>query len=108
MRLWIFLLITGTAFAQPATIASRTTDLLRLLPAAANQKIHYEFGDSERFNWHFVPRSRHGIALRDLNPGQRDAVFSLLKASLSEHGYHKTSSIVELENVLRAVEGRGG
>jgi hypothetical protein len=107
MRLWIFLLIAGTASAQSPDITSRTSDLLRLLPAASKQQIQYKFEDPERFNWHFVPRSRNGIPLRDLDAAQRDAVFSLLKSSLSDKGYNKVTSIVALENVLRAVEGRG-
>jgi len=107
MRLWIFLLITGAASAQSDGLAHRTTNFLQQLPAASLQKALYKFEDDERFNWHFVPRSRNGLALRDLDATQRETVFSLLKSSLSDQGYKKVSSIVEHENVLRTVEGRG-
>lgn len=107
MRLWIFLLITGSAFAQSGEMVTRTRQLLEQLPVAAKNKAEYSFDDAERFNWHFVPRSRNGVSLRELSPSQRDAVFSLLKSSLSEQGYKKASSIVAHELTLREVEGRG-
>src|SRR5690606_36707653 len=36
---------------------------------------------------------------------QREAAMNLLKASLSEQGYKKASGIIELEDILREVEG---
>ncbi|HTF19571.1 MAG TPA: DUF3500 domain-containing protein [Chryseolinea sp.] len=107
MKVWILLLITGSAFAQKVDLASRTGQFLQLLSPASREKTQYGFEDAERYNWHFVPRSRNGIALRDLSTTQRDVVFEMLKSSLSAQGYQKASSIVNLENVLRAVENRG-
>ena len=100
------MLITGSAFAQKTDLTSQTGQFMQNLSSTEREKIQYEFDDAERHNWHFVPRSRNGIALRDLNTTQRDAVFGLLKSSLSAQGYQKASGIVNLENVLRGVEGR--
>lgn len=107
MKVWILLLIAGSAVAQKADLANRTDKFLQLLSPALREKTQYGFEDAERYNWHFVPRSRNGIALRELNSTQRDAVFGMLKGSLSAQGYQKAFGIVNLENVLRAVEGRG-
>lgn len=107
MKLWIFLLMTGSAFAQSGEMVKRAQYLLEQLPAVTRDKAEYSFDDAERFNWHFVPRARNGVALRDLSESQREAVFSILKTSLSDQGYRKARSIVAHELVLRAAEGRG-
>ncbi|MGC3942927.1 MAG: DUF3500 domain-containing protein [Chryseolinea sp.] len=106
MRLWILLFITGTAFAQESDMAKRTDQLVQQLTPELKQKAQYGFDDAERVNWHFVPRARNGVALRDLTTEQRAQVFEILKISLSEQGYKKASSIVAHENILREVEGR--
>ncbi|MBD0258423.1 MAG: DUF3500 domain-containing protein [Cytophagales bacterium] len=36
----------------------------------------YPFTDEERFNWHFVPRDRKGLPLRDMNADQRKAAMN--------------------------------
>jgi hypothetical protein len=106
MKVWILLLMTGSAFAQKVDFAGPAGQFLKLLSPPSLEKTQYRFDDPERFNWHFVPRSRNGIALRDLDAAQRDAVFGMLKTALSAQGYQKAYNIVNLENVLRAVEGR--
>lgn len=103
---WIFLLIAESVFAQEGSLTRQTGQFLDKLNPALKQKAHYGFDDAERFNWHFVPRERNGVALRDLNTEQRSAVFDLLKVSLSETGYKKAATIVDHENILREVEGR--
>lgn len=101
------MLIARSAIAQQADVAKNANAFLKLLPATSLQKAQYGLSDAERFNWHFVPRSRNGISLRELDAIQRDAVYSMLRSSLSNQGYVKATSIVSLENVLRSVEGRG-
>ncbi|MBI4430045.1 MAG: DUF3500 domain-containing protein [Ignavibacteriales bacterium] len=64
------------------------------------------FESEERFNWHFVPRSRKGVSLKELNDRQRDAAHSLLKSALSEKGYSKATGVIVLESVLREIEGQ--
>jgi hypothetical protein len=65
----------------------------------------YPFADEERFNWHFVPRDRKGLPLRDMNADQRNAAIGLLKTALSERGMGKAKAIMELEVILKALEG---
>lgn len=80
---------------------------LSSLNAKLRQKAQYPFEDDERFNWHYIPRSRKGISFHDMDAMQRQAAMELLKASLSEQGYKKASDIIELEDILRQVEGLG-
>ena len=66
----------------------------------------YDFEDSERYNWHFIPRDRNGLPLKAMNDDQQQAAMHLLRASLSQAGYQKAKDVMELENILRMVENR--
>lgn len=101
-----FLLVGPSAYAQ-TQLAAKANEFLSMLDEAQSAKARYDFEDEERLNWHFVPRERHGISLKELNDKQRRAALNLLKASLSEPGYQKATNIMALENVLREVESRG-
>lgn len=100
------LLIQDAALAQKASIVSRANEFLTLLDDDQRDKVHYTFEDEERYNWHFVPRSRNGLSFNDMNEKQRAAGHALLKICLSEQGYQKASNIMALETILREVENR--
>jgi len=106
MAIILIVLFNTTLVAQDALV-EKANKFLSSLTDPLKQKAQYKFEDEERYNWHFVPRSRNGISFRDFNPAQRDAALDLLKTSLSAQGYQKATAIMELENVLREVEGRG-
>ena len=66
------------------------------------------FDDEERGNWHYAPRARAGVALREMTEPQQDAARALLAATLSEQGLAKARAIMALEAVLADLEsGRG-
>jgi hypothetical protein len=67
----------------------------------------FPFGDAERRNWHYVPRRRQGLPLRDMSPASRAAAHDLLRAALSPEGYAKVGDVMRLEAVLRQVETFG-
>src|SRR5262245_16150152 len=63
----------------------------------------YLFTDSERLRWHWTtPRNfpRNGLPLNEMNQGQRDLAFALLKTSVSEAGFQKALDIISLQNDL--------
>ena len=101
------LLFCGLAQAQEKMIASKANEFLNLLDEAQAAKARYPMEDDERFNWHYIPRERKGIPLKELSEKQRRAALELLKACLSEQGFQKANNIMALENVLRKVESRG-
>lgn len=71
-------------------------------------KAQFEFENSSKNDWHYLPASmypRAGIALNQLNENQKNLLFELLRSSLSETGYAKTQQIISLENVLAEIEG---
>jgi uncharacterized protein DUF3500 len=61
--------------------------------------------DDHRHDWHFVPKERKGISLKDMTPQQRHLTTALLASSLSSQGMVKTGNIMALEQVLQAMEG---
>ncbi len=73
----------------------------------ANKFLAYDFGNDERYNWHFIPKKdRKGILLSELSEKQKDAAFSLLKLYLSDTGFMHAQEIIQLELVLQSLENR--
>ena len=67
------------------------------------------FADAERENWHFVPRARKGLAIKEMSHEQRLLAHALLASGMSHRGYGKAVSIMSLEGILADLEkGRGG
>ncbi|MFG0259389.1 MAG: DUF3500 domain-containing protein [Phycisphaerales bacterium JB041] len=66
------------------------------------------FDDANRRDWHYIPRRRAGVSLKEMNDAERAATHELLRAGLSSRGYRKAMMVVALEDVLREIEeGRG-
>jgi hypothetical protein len=63
------------------------------------------FDDAYRIDWTYVPRERKGLPLKEMNEAQRKLAHEFLKAGLSTYGYGKATSIMNLEPVLREMEG---
>lgn len=90
--------------SAPNMAASASAFLAALTPeqrAAAS----FKFDDAERLNWHFIPRERKGVALRQLEGPALEAALKLVASGLSPEGYEQTLSIMSLEEVLYLVEG---
>jgi len=66
------------------------------------------FDSDERLNWHFIPRERKGLSLREMAPYQKQLASALLAAGLSQAGYIKAVTIMSLEDVLRIIERTSG
>jgi len=66
----------------------------------------WEMDAEQRFDWHFIPRPRYGVLLRDMNPEQRTAAHGLLQSVLSSQGYLKATGVMQLEGILGMIEGR--
>ena len=119
MRIPVFILLLGlaaSAVAQDkappsAAVAGKMREAAERLVAALPEKSRAQavrpFEDRDRLDWHYIPRSRNGIALKDLDPANREAVHGLLRLALSAPGYRKVVNIIELEQVLREIETIG-
>jgi hypothetical protein len=68
-------------------------------------KATFAFNAAERENWHFIPRDRNGLPLKEMNPAQRHLAYALLNSGLSHRGYGKAVTIMSLEQILQDMEG---
>src|SRR5579864_7097945 len=68
----------------------------------------FQFQDDERFDWHFIPKPRKGLPLRDMTSEQKQLAHALLSAGLSQRGYIKATEIMSLDEVLRLLENGKG
>ena len=87
-------------------MAGAVQAFLNTLSADERKQTSYAFTSDERYNWHFVPKARNGLALKQMQPAQRQAALAILKTGLSASGYEKTTGIMDLDNVLRVIENR--
>jgi hypothetical protein len=78
---------------------------LASLAPEQRSKALFEFEDAERLNWHFVPRQRRGLPLKEMSAEQQELARGILRAGLSQRGYLTASTIIELELVLREMGG---
>jgi hypothetical protein len=108
--------LAGWAFApgraEPESVSPAPGSVLAEMVKAADAfvaslepeqraKALFEFEDAERLNWHFVPRPRRGLPLKEMSPAQQELARGILQVGLSRRGYLTASTIIELELVLR-------
>lgn len=92
---------------EPAAEMAEAADAwLRSLTPPLRARAVFPLGDPERMNWHFVPRNRLGVPLRDQSPEQRRLARALVTSALSERGQLQANAIIALEEVLFAMEGK--
>lgn len=97
-------LLVAEGLAQKR-LANSMTDaaaaFLASLPAEKKARINLAFdGNKERFNWHYIPRIRKGLALRELTARQKALAIDLLKTGVSTAGFETVKKIWSLEPVL--------
>ncbi|MGZ5494272.1 MAG: DUF3500 domain-containing protein, partial [Thermoanaerobaculia bacterium] len=97
------LLAVAVGVAQPDLRDVLRDRALRL--RATVPRAQLPFASAERFNWHYVPRPRRGVPLRDLTSDQKTSLDQLLRAGLSDDGFTKVKGVIELESILGRVEG---
>jgi hypothetical protein len=119
-RLTVLRLIVATAIVAScfgaATIASQksaaamakaATQFLGSLTPEQKAKGTWPFDHEERLRWHFIPTGmfdRKGLMIKEMNETQRRLAHDLLRTGLSARGYNKVTAIIELEDVLKAIE----
>ena len=104
-------IVTNTApsFAHDASahMAKAANAFLESLTPDQKAKATFAFkteGKDERVDWHFIPRERKGLPIKDMTEPQRNLAKALLKTGLSADGYQKAEIIQGLEAVLRELE----
>src|SRR6478609_7893398 len=70
---------------------------LATLDPTQKNKAALPFAGDERENFHYVPRERAGLPLKEMTAPQREAAMALLDSALSESGKLKVTQIMTLE-----------
>ena len=93
-----------------ATMARAATQFLGSLTPEQKAKAVMPFDSDDRLRWHFIPTGmfdRKGLMIKDMNESQRRLAHDLLRSGLSARGYNKVTAIIELEDILKAIETGG-
>ncbi len=53
-------------------MAEAADRLMTALTAEQREKAAFAFDDQERFDWHFIPKPRKGLPIKEMTPAQRD------------------------------------
>ena len=102
----ILLTLAASAFAHDASIdmAKAANAFLDSLMPDQKAKAFFDVKDPERVNWHFIPRERKGLPIKEMTEPQRVLARALLKTGLSDDGFKKAEAIQGLEAILREME----
>jgi Protein of unknown function (DUF3500) len=87
-----------------AEMATAAKNFLSALTPEQQTAASFAFADDERANWHFIPRVRKGLPIKEMTTEQRLLAHALLASGLSHTGYGKAVSIMSLESILAIVE----
>lgn len=91
-----------------ARMAEAANTFLASLPADRRAEASFAFDSDERFRFHFIPIEsfpRQGLRFSDMGAEQRTRAEDLLRAGLSARGFLTTQQIIQLEGILRDMEG---
>jgi len=92
----------------PAIMAETAKAFLASLDPEQRARATFPFPDDERLNWHYIPKERKGLPLKDMTSAQKHLAHALLSAGLSQRGYIKAVSIMSLDEILRLLENGTG
>ena len=90
------------------TMTETAKRFLSSLTPDQTSKATFKFEEDERMNWHFIPKERKGLPLKDMTAMQKHLATALLSAGLSQTGFIKATTIMSLEDVLRIMEKDSG
>jgi hypothetical protein len=85
-------------------MADAANAFLKDLNPEQRSKATFTFDDDSRFEFRYTPRARKGLPIKEMSEAQRQRAHALLKTGTSVRGYTTATTIMDLENVLRAIE----
>ena len=111
--------VGGGLLAHPAHAQQHTHAAVSLMTETANRflaaltpeqraKATFTLADDERMDWHYIPKERKGLTLREMTPYQKPLATALLASGLSQAALIKAVTIMSLEDVLKIMENDSG
>src|SRR5215471_10491166 len=97
-----------SAPSSPLLISKTALTFLNALPAGQKAKAVLSFEDAQRLDWHYIPKTRKGLPIREMSAACRNLASALLAAALAPRGLIKAHTIMSLEAILAEIEqGKG-
>jgi hypothetical protein len=87
-------------------VAGRAAAFLESLTPSQREAVGLAFEDRRRTDWHYIPRSRPGLPLKDMSKSQRRLAWHMVRDVLSETGFDKVQDVLLLEAILGEMTGR--
>ena len=97
-----------TRIPSAGVMENAAKNFLAALNPEQRAKATYKFEADERFDWHFIPKARKGLPLKEMTAYQKHLAHAMLSAGLSQQGYIKAVTVMSLEDTLRIVEQGAG
>lgn len=98
---WLWYKVVGPG----ADMAVAAEKFLASLDDQQRKTALMSYDDPARVDWYFVPRNqRKGLQIKEMSAEQRKAAHALLSSALSQAGYEKATTIMELEAILHELE----
>ena len=110
LSLWLCLLLAPAAAASSPEVRQMKAAaevFLDSLDDRQRDRAAFAFGDEERTDWHFIPRTRKGLPLSEMAEEQKSLAYALLATGTSRKGQIKALQIMSLERILQILEGEG-
>jgi hypothetical protein len=108
---WSLAFVLVVAFGAPAVAHSPAEDMadaanafLASLDEKQKAIASFSFDDKERVGWHFIPKTRVGLSLKQMRTDQRQLAYGLLLSAHSHAGFNKSIQIMTLEQILHEME----
>ncbi len=96
-------------YAHAVSLMTETANrFLAALSPEQRAKATFGLADDERMDWHYIPKERKGLTLREMAPYQQHLATALLASGLSQTAYIKAVTIMSLEDVLKIMENDSG
>jgi hypothetical protein len=99
--------MVAAADALLATMAGKPTNVEKFLGYSRKEELSLPHGHEARRDWAYWPKDRVGLILQKMTAVQRGLVHDLLSSVLSAKGYLKVIHIMQLEEVLDALDTIG-
>ena len=100
-------ILLGQAGDKPKTGVKMTAAaqaFLKQLTPEQRQQASFSYADPERLNWHFIPRERKGLPLKDLEGAALKTANQFIASGLSDAGYDQALNVMSLEELLYLLE----
>src|SRR6266496_4096065 len=77
--------VSSPAHPAATEMAAAANRFLSALTPAQRTKAAFAFKADERLDWHYIPKDRKGLTIKEMSPEQRQLAHALLLSGLSQH-----------------------